>query len=348
MKKLFLKDKPISGLDIGQTGAKIMAIDTGKWQVLGYGSRDMQPVKLHQSIDQGTDYLTGEIQELLKQMNGRLPSNHVVLSAPTGRTYSRTLNLPASAEDSLAEAVQLEADQYIPIPSSELNIDYQIVERTGENITVLMSAVPKKIVTAMVSACNKAGLQVVMIEPGLNAISRLIAQTEGGHLPTVIVDIGAANTDIAILDKTIRVTGGAPVGGNSFTLEISKKLGVSLEQAHQLKVISGLRPGPKQEELTSTIDPILDRVIVEINKIIRFYSERLGSQRKIEQIVIVGGGSNMPGLGDYMTNKMMMPARVASPWSMLNFGDLEQPSRQFKPRFITVAGLATINPLEIW
>jgi type IV pilus assembly protein PilM len=349
MKNLFFKDKPISGLDIGQTGAKIMAIDTKKWQVLGYGSRDMTPVKLHESIDKGTDYLANEITEMLKSnLNGHLPSNHVIVSAPTGRTYSRTITLPSSAEANLAEAIQLEAEQYIPIASSELNIDHEIVERTGDNITVLMSAVPKKIVDATVAACNKAGLEVIMVEPGLSAICRLIAVTEEGHLPTVIVDIGAANTDIAIFDETIRVTGGVPIGGNSFTLEISKVLKVSLEQAHQLKVISGLRPGPKQEVLVKTLSPTISRLVAEINKIIRYYTERLGSDKKVEQIVIVGGGSNMPGLGDYFTNEMMMPARVASPWQRLDFGTLPQPTRQFKPRFITAAGLATIDPVEIW
>jgi hypothetical protein len=44
----------------------------------------------------------------------------------------------------------------------------------------------------------------------------------------------------------------------------------------------------------------------------------------------------------------MMPARVASPWQVLNFGSLQQPSRQFKPRYITAAGLASVHPKEIW
>ena len=65
-----------------------------------------------------------------------------------------------------------------------------------------------------------------MIEPGINSVARVLESTEEGHLPTLIVDIGPASTDIAVLDnRAIRVSGGLGIGGNTFTLEIAKKLG---------------------------------------------------------------------------------------------------------------------------
>lgn len=39
---------------------------------------------------------------------------------------------------------------------------------------------------------------------------------------------------------------------------------------------------------------------------------------------------------------------VASPWQMLNFAKLPQPARQFKPRYLTVAGLASVKNEEVW
>ncbi len=296
-----------------------MAIDTKKWLVLGYGGRDMDPTKLHESVDNNTDYLASELKEMFQsQFQGHLPSDHVIISTPTGRTYSRTITLPATAEKNLREAIQLEAEQYIPVAVSELNIDYEIVERTSEKITALLSAVPKKIVESTVAACSKAGLQVIMVEPGLNAIARLISSAEQGHLPTVIVDIGESTTNIAIFDNTIQVTGSAPVGGNNFTMEIAKKLHITAEQAHHLKVNNGLWVGPQQESLTATLTPLVQRIATEIDKIIRYYTERLGGEKKIEQIVLVGGGSNVPGLADFFTNVMLLPARVASPWHFQN------------------------------
>ena len=66
------------------------------------------------------------------------------------------------------------------------------------------------------------------------------------------------------------------------------------------------------------------------------------------RIIIVGGGSSMPGIGDYFTNNLMIATRVASPWQMLNFVKLPQPARQFKSRYLTVAGLASVKPEDIW
>jgi Tfp pilus assembly PilM family ATPase len=173
----------------------------------------------------------------------------------------------------------------------------------------------------------------------------VLEATEEGHLPTLIIDIGPASTDIAVLDGgAIRVTGGLGIGGNTFTLDIAKKLGVALENAHQLKVLNGLSAGPRQAKITTALQPSLQRIVSEVRKVIRYYNERLGADRKIEQVLVVGGGSNLPGIGDYFTNELVMAARVASPWQKLDFGKLAQPNKQFRPRYITVACLASIPP----
>jgi type IV pilus assembly protein PilM len=347
--KLFYRDKPLVGIDISTTGIKAAAINPHKMSVLGYGSINLDPQKVQISLTKGDDYLADGLKQLLQEkIHGKLPSNHVAVSVPTSRTYSRTLELPLDAEANLVDSLQLEVEQYIPIAASELYIDHQIIERSKESLTVLLSAVPKRIVDSVVSSCEKVGLEVVIVEPGISAAARLIRHTEEGHLPTVIIDVGAATSDIALFDQVVRVNGSAPVGGHTFTYTISEKLKVSFEEAHQLKVHSGLAPGPKQAQMRSALEPVLNQVIQETRKILRYYSERLGAKTKIEQIIIVGGGSNLPGLGEFITETMLMPARVANPWHSISFGHLTPPSRQFKPRYITAAGLGIIDPKDIW
>lgn len=349
MAKLFYKDKPIIGLDISQTGIKIMAINLKKWLVTGYGSIDLDPTKMQESLDSGSSYLTENLQALLKDnLVGSLPSNRTVIGIPTSRSFSRTFNIPADAEKTLKDAVEIEADQYIPIPTSSLYLDYEVISRTKEQVTALMSAVPQVLIDNCLTAAEASGLEVVAMEPGISAVARLLERTEEGHLPTVIVDIGPASTDIAVLDGSIRVTGGVGIGGNTFTLSIAKKLNVALENAHQLKVLNGLSAGPRQAKIQSALKPNLDRILTETRKVIRYYNERITEDRKLEQILVVGGGSNVPGIGDYFTNELVMPARVASPWQNLDFGKLPQPAKQFRARYITVAGLASVDPGGIW
>lgn len=350
MTKLFHKDKPIIGLDISQTGIKVMAVDPEKWLVLGYGSADLDPLKIQKSLEDGDEYLGDNLRALLTdKIVGTLPSLQAVIGIPSSRTFSRTFTLPAKAEKGLADAVEVEVDQYIPIPFSSLYVDYEIIERTKDNLTSVMAAVPKKLVDNVLDASQKAGLEPIMIEPGINAVARLLEATEEGHLPTLIVDIGPASTDIAVLDSgVIRVSGSIGIGGNTFTLDIAKKLNVTLENAHQLKVLSGINAGPRQNQIKRALTPSLERITAEVRKVMRYYSERIIEGHKIEQVLVVGSGSNVPGIGDYFTNELVMPARTASPWQNLDFGSLPQPHKQFRPRYITVAGLASVKPEDVW
>lgn len=187
-----------------------------------------------------------------------------------------------------------------------------------------------------------------MVEPAVNAVARVLKFSEEGYLPTVIVDIGAANTDIAVLDGSVRITGGIATGGNTFTLDIAKKLGVTLENAHQLKVLNGLSPGAKQAKITTALRPSLRGIITETRKVIRYYNERLSNDRRLEQVLVVGSGSNVPGIGEFFTNELVMPSRTANPWQQLNFGELPQPAKQFRSRYISVAGLANIPKGAMW
>lgn len=349
MTKLFYKDKPIIGLDISSTDMKVMSIDLKRNAVTGYGVIDLDPLQIKKALDEDNNYLLTNLKTLLeRKLVGTLVSDQVVLGIPTARTFSRTFTVPVTAERTLKEAVAIEVGQYIPLPLSLLYVDYEIIERNDSTITVIMSAVPRKLVDNALAACEAVGLTVTMVEPAINAVARVLKLTEEGYLPTVIVDIGAANTDIAVLDGSVRITGGIATGGNAFTLDIAKKLGVTLENAHQLKVLNGLAPGAKQAKITTALRPALRGIITETRKVIRYYNERLSNDRRLEQVLVVGSGSNVPGIGEFFTNELVMPSRTANPWQELDFGELPQPAKQFRSRYISVAGLASINKGEMW
>lgn len=349
MTRLFHKDKPTIGLDISSTDMKVMSIDAHRNSVTGYGAVDLDPLQIKKALDEDNDYLRASLQTLLeRKLVGTLVSDQVVLGVPTSRTFSRTFTVPTSTEQTLSDAVAIEVGQYIPLPMSMLYVDYEIIERNEKTITVIMSAVPRKLVDNALAACETVGLNVTMVEPAINAVARVLKLSEEGYLPTVIVDIGAANTDIAVLDGSVRITGGLATGGNTFTLDIAKKMSVTLENAHQLKVLNGLAPGAKQTQLTAALRPSLRSIITETRKVIRYYNERLSNERRLEQILIVGSGSNVPGIGEFFTNELVMPSRTANPWQQLNFGELPQPAKQFRSRYISVAGLANIPKGAMW
>lgn len=351
MVKLFYKDKPLIGLDISQTGIKVMALDAKNWEVHGYGAVDLNPAKVQAALEtKDNTYLSENIKSLLTdRLVGSLPSNHTAISIPTSRTFLRTFTLPIKEERNIESAVSVEVNQYIPVPISSLYVDYEVADRTKDEITVVLVAVPKTLVDNATAAAWSAGLRPILIEPSICSVARIIGDVENGQYVSLIVDIGPSSTDIAVIENgTIRVSGGIAIGGNTFTVELSKKLKVTLENAHQLKVITGLTPGPRRKTMLAALDPSLQRILTEIRKVIRYYHERMSEDHKIEQVVIVGGGSNIPGMGEYFTEQLVMAARVATPWQQLKFGNLPEPNKQFRPRYITVAGLAMMDKEAIW
>ncbi len=97
MSKLFFKDKPIIGVEISHTSAKVMAIRPDKHVVLGYGSVDLDPAKMLNVVDMAS-HLRMQLSSLFKDnIIGRLPSNHAMISVPSSRTFTRSVTLPESA-----------------------------------------------------------------------------------------------------------------------------------------------------------------------------------------------------------------------------------------------------------
>jgi len=65
-------------------------------------------------------------------------------------------------------------------------------------------------------------------------------------------------------------------------------------------------------------------------------------------VIIIGGGANMPGMSDFITDKIRVPARTCNPWINLDFGDLQPPHQLEKTLYATAAGLALIDPERIY
>ena len=134
----------------------------------------------------------------------------------------------------------------------------------------------------------------------------------------------------------------------SFGERIADALKVSTQEAYIIKTKYGLSFSKKQKEITTALTPTLEQLIKEVRRMIRYYEERYGADRKIRQIVTMGGGANMPGLSDYMTNALRLPVRMSDPWHHVGFSRLQPPSDIERSMYVTVAGLALLDPKEIF
>lgn len=351
----FYKDKPLFGLDIGTSSIKVMQISPArkghkKQRVTGYGSIQYDQSVLQGGVITNPEIVAKAVKQLFdKNLVGVVDTRSVAISIPVAKAYNRVMNLPRMSKKALDEAVMLETEQYIPVPIEDLYLDYSVTSQSNDNTEILISAAPKKVIDSYMVLGDLLGLDVVTVETTIAASGRLVGNAEDSDIPTILIDFGSLSVDITIFDKQLIVTGTVAGGGDTFTDLIASKLDVSKQVAHTIKTKYGLSVSKKQSDIQEALNPILTSLTKEIKRMVRYYSERGDDEdRKIGQVITMGGGANLPGLSEHLTSELRLPARMCSPWTKLDFGKLQPPNDVEKTMYITAAGLALIDPKVIW
>ena len=351
----FYRDKPLFGLDIGPSSLKVMQVSqptarvNGKIdklpQVIGYGFTSFDRAATEDGVIVQHEVIAQAARTLFDQhLIGNITTSRVALAIPAYRTFTRSLELPQLDDSELVKAVELEAEQYVSMPLEELYLDYEVTLKTTEKTELFAVAVPKTIVDSYMELAQILGLEPVLIEPTLSSSGRLFSLDTQSDVPTVIIDFGSRSADISIYDGHILVTGTVQAGGETFTNIIKEQLNVTLAEAGLIKTRYGLSVSRRQAEIALALAPILNQLIKEIKRMMRYHEERYGSERPIQQIITLGGGANMPGLSDCLTNILRLAVRHTNPWNYLDYKGLQPPSEADKPMYATVAGLCLANP----
>ncbi len=350
----FYRDQPLFGLDIGHSSLKVMQMDLVKGvapRVKGYGVATYPPKTIKDGVIIDPKALHDCLFNLLKKdLVGAIDTRRVACTVPTARTFSRSMKLPSMERSSLSEAVHLEAEQYIPIPIANLYLDYEISREDAQGIELLMVATPKNIIDSHMDFLERVGLEPVALEPTMNAAARFFEHADSSHgQPSILIDFGSVAVDVAVFDKTMFVNTTVQGGSEDLTKLIAKRLKISSAKAYDLKNSKGLTAGSKQKEIREAVGPLLDNLVHEIQKIVRYYNDHQTlPPHKLVQIVTIGGGANMPGLSDFFSKQLSLPARMLDPWDAIDFGGLPMPGEIDRSMYITVAGAASLDPKEIF
>ena len=350
---LFYRNKPLFGLDLGSGSLKVMQLDAdsvlgGKPGIVGYGTTHFDKAAVENGVIVQPEIVAKAMQDLFKHgLVGDITTRRVAMAIPAYRTFTRAISLPALKPKELVEAVQLEAEQYIPMPLEDLYLDYAVIKADKDATEVFAVAVPRKIVDSYLNLAKITGLEAVLIDTTLGGCSRLFSQDKQSGGASVIIDFGSQSSDISIFDKNILVTGTVQGGGAVFTSSIKAKLNVTQAEANIIKNKYGLSLSKKQKEITEALEPTLGLIVKEIRRMIRYYDERYGADKPVVQVITLGGGANMPGLAEYLTASLRMPVRHSEPWQYFDKRHLQMPSSADKPMYSTAAGLSLINPKDV-
>ncbi len=341
---IFYKQKPIFGIDIGQSTVKVVQIDRGKDMphVSGYGYADFDSSAIDNGVIVDPEAIKKSLKPLLEHIViGKLTTDRAIASIPMSQIYSRVLELSGINKEDLSSAVELEAQQYVPLDNEDIYLDYTVLEYAEEEKTrVFMVAAPKTIVDSYLQLFDDLNLEIYGTEPSLLAIMRAIKNSQQDEKPKIIIDFGSQSSDLAIYDKNVRLTSTATTGGDHITDCIMETLNVDKDKAQEIKTRYGISKSQWQKQLAPALTPILTTLASEVQKMLRYHHERNDTDAEIEQIVIVGGGANLPGLDNFISHLTGISVTTANPWDNIGIKPLQPPHRLETTLYTTAVGLA--------
>jgi type IV pilus assembly protein PilM len=327
------------GLDIGATGVRAVALDTGKQPpvIRRIGQVDIErgAVVAGEIVD--STAVTEAVSRLWKE--AKLPKRRIVLGLANQRVIVRQVDVPRMSEQELVEALPFQVQEYIPIPVEETFLDFVPIEEfttpDGEPmLSILVVAAQREMVETLTSAVSAAGVTPVAVD--LQAFGLIRALFYGDFdLDTVsaVLDIGSG------VSQVVLVRAGEPrfvrllqMGGEDFTDALVDGLDLTWEEAEDLKRQVGVTPVgggvaaagdpsvPVEEERASPLEAraqvILDRqaerFIDEVRGSVNFYLGQ-ADDPGLSRIIVSGNGARLPHLANRLgavLGARIEPARV--------------------------------------
>ena len=319
------KKQALFGLDIGQHTAKFLQLKQAgkKYGLVGLGSVTLEDSMVIEGVIAEPERLAKKITEALKQPElGKINAHSVAAGLPQAYLFSRIINLPAMPTDKLAEAVQWEAQQYIPMPMTDIYLDFEIVTTLkndrGEirEYEILLVAAPRAIIDSYMKLFEFMQLTPHSLETTLAANIRALHPNGSEDAAVVVIDSGSTATDMAIVTNVVRVTTTIAFGGDALTYDLTQHLKIAEAHAIEIKSKFGIASSGLQTKIMAAVHPRLNTLISEVQKLIKYYHERGQTEKtqNIQRILLTGGVSRMPGFAEYLSAQTKLPVDISSPW----------------------------------
>lgn len=337
---------PHIGLDIGSKSIKLVQLNqgsVGKFSVTALGQ-----VPTPGDSNPGTNQIvkSDAIKKLLKDTN---PSTkQAVICLPESQVYTRVIEMPILAEPELSQAIKWQAEQYIPVPLSDVVLKHQIITQPdtassggNEKMTVLLIAAPNEVLNNQISLVEKAGLEVVSVETEILAVARALIGTDINSPSSLLVHFGAESTTLSLLSRgNLIFTQPITAGGAAIIRSVASGLSLEYAQAEEYTKIYGLDGTKLEGKVSGAVKPVMNLILAETKKAFAFY-ETHSSQDTVKRVVLSGGASLIPGLVQYFTEELGLEVQLGNPFLNITITEKQKAEiDNIAPQYVTAVGLA--------
>ena len=346
---LFKQKQPVVlGLDISSTAIKLLELGRSgdRMRVESYA---VEPLPANSVIEKNiadVEAVGEAIKRAVKRSASRTKLAAVAVAGSA--VITKIIAMPASlTEDEMEQQIELEADQYIPYPLEEVNLDFEIIgpsENDPERIDILLAASRSENVDIRIAAIELAGLKAKIVDVEAyameNAFSLLIPQLpeQGIDQTVAVIDIGATMTTLNVMhDRKTIYTREQVFGGKQLTEEIQRRYGLSYEEAGMAKRQGGL----PDNYIPEVLEPFKDAMTQQVSRSLQFF---YGSSQynNVDHIVLAGGSAMIPGIDEMIANKLGVHTSVANPFTNMTLASRvkAQSLSNDAPALMIAAGLA--------
>jgi len=342
------KQPPILGIDISSTSVKLIELSRAGsgFKVDSYAVEPLPSEAVAEKVIQDVDAVGEAIQKAVKKSATK--AKEAAVAVPGSAVITKVITMPASlGEDDMETQIQIEADQYIPYPLEEINLDFEIIGPTANDDTtvdVLLAASKSENVEMRSAVLDMAGLtaRAVDVEPytiehACNAVPDMLPD-EGVERTVAVIDIGATVTSLNVIDDlNLIYTREQPFGGKQLTEEIMRRYGLSYEEAGRVKKQGGLPDNYESEVL----EPFKTTMGHQVSRFLQFFYSS-SDYEGVDQILLAGGCASIPGIDEFIESHVGTPTRIANPFVNMSLGSRINRERLMSdaPSLMIACGLA--------
>jgi len=358
---LALNPKKTVGLDIGSSVVKAVQLrKVGRnFELEKFGVAEIYP-----GIDKksaSVDRRDAKVEAIRQALNSAGISAKFSVSAVSGESIIvRYIQLPEMPENELKGAIRWEAEDYIPFPLEEVNLDSMILGRSevagSPKIDVLLVAARKELVAEHIDLLKGADLAPAVIDVDSFAFLNCF---EANYLPNAsevvaLLNIGSEISSINIyIGGVSRFSRDIAIAGDTITSGIQQRLNCTYQRAEELKLKEGA-PVAQVEDLDSDMlggSSLLDTIRGTVEKItgedlaedspeyitanvVKTTLANLTSEvrrsiqffenqpngKPVQRVCIGGGTSGMRNLPEFLTRELGLPCELIDPLRNVGFG----------------------------
>lgn len=312
------------GLDIGFASIKVVALDNDSQvpRLLSLGNIASPHPGMTSDADLDLESVADTVKKLFDA--AKIESREVFVALPESKVFTRIIDeLPFLDDKELASAIQYVSEEFIPMPVNETNLNWQILARgssqnKNQKTVVFVVAAPKNVINKYIKVLNMAGLHPKAMETEIIAATRSLVGNNPFSPTTMIIQMGAATTDFAVVSKEmIWLTRSISTGGLALTRAILQQFNFEFSQAEEYKKVYGLREDVLEGKIFEALKPVVDVILGESRRVIQAY-EAKHPQDRIKRVVLSGGGVKMLGLVIYLANSLGIEVQEADPWYLVS------------------------------